>query len=192
MPASDHSSFPDETGRHRPVSARVYQSVDDIKPILGHEPPRLGLLPWQSADKRPQFAPDPARSTREGQTGASKQRVGAVNLWAPSRWRAPSTPSWVHSPSCLATGLQRGVPAARPVPPERRAAPRARESEMSEDSLNDGRVVDRGDELHPPVAARSAQDIDVTAPCRFGPTPASAVYAALKPYADGRPQAATA
>jgi len=38
----------------------------------------------------------------------------------------------------------------------RRAFPGARESEMGEDPLNDGRVLDRGDELHPPGAARTA------------------------------------
>ena len=34
-----------------------------------------------------------------------------------------------------------------------RAFPGARESEMGEDPLNDGRVLDRGDELHPPGTA---------------------------------------
>ena len=40
-----------------------------------------------------------------------------------------------------------------------RAAPRTREPEMGEGSLNHGRVVDRGDQRHPPGAARTAQDI---------------------------------
>jgi len=32
---------------------------------------------------------------------------------------------------------------------------------MGEDALNDGRVLDRGDELHPPGTARTAQDVQV-------------------------------
>ncbi len=32
---------------------------------------------------------------------------------------------------------------------------------MGEDPLNDGRVVDRGDELHSPGATRTAQDVPV-------------------------------
>ncbi|MBI1728212.1 MAG: hypothetical protein HYR50_13200 [Candidatus Rokubacteria bacterium] len=46
----------------------------------------------------------------------------------------------------------------------RRAFPGARESETGEDPLNDGRVLDRGDELHPPGAARTAQHVEVKGP----------------------------
>ena len=42
-----------------------------------------------------------------------------------------------------------------------RTIARAGELEMGEDLLNDGRVIDRGDELHPPGAARTAQDIQI-------------------------------
>jgi hypothetical protein len=32
---------------------------------------------------------------------------------------------------------------------------------MGEDPLNDGRVLNRGDELHPPGTARTTQDVQV-------------------------------
>ena len=43
---------------------------------------------------------------------------------------------------------------------------------MGKDPLNDGRVIDRGDELHPPCTARTAQDIQVQGPAHpRGPGP---------------------
>ncbi len=42
-----------------------------------------------------------------------------------------------------------------------RTFPGTRESEMGEDPLNDGRVLDRDDELHPPGASRTTQDVQV-------------------------------
>ena len=39
--------------------------------------------------------------------------------------------------------------------------PRTGQPEMGKDPLNYGPVVDRSDQLHPPSAARTAQDVEV-------------------------------
>ena len=44
------------------------------------------------------------------------------------------------------------------------ALPCSRQPEVSEDPCDNGGVVDRGDQLHPPGAARAAQDVQVECP----------------------------
>ena len=44
------------------------------------------------------------------------------------------------------------------------ALPCSRQPEVSEDPCDKGGVVDRGDQLHPPGAARAAQDVQVECP----------------------------
>jgi hypothetical protein len=53
-------------------------------------------------------------------------------------------------------GIIRAVPHCQSWP-----LPRVRQLEMGEDPLNYGRVLDRGDEMHPPGTARTTQDVQV-------------------------------
>jgi hypothetical protein len=140
------------------------KSVDNITTVLGRGWSgwsMLQLLPWHSADKylshRAPILPESV-----GQVKQEPRRRGWVfSTWAPGSRRAdvgdclgPQHRLDGYAGECgrLDSYCRRGTR-------RRRAVPGARESEMGEDPLNDSRVLDRGDELHPPGAARTAQDV---------------------------------
>jgi len=142
------------------------RSVDDITPVLRHGRPRRRPLPWHSADKCPShLAPilaecvgkvklepqlEPQRRGREFSNSAPGSCRANVGGCLGPRHRLDGDAGECQ---LLASYLRHGT--------RRRAFPGARESEMGEDPLNDGRVLDRGDELHPPGAARTAQHVEV-------------------------------
>lgn len=123
----------------------------------------LQLLPWHSADK---YLSHLAAILPEsvGQVKQEPRRRGRVfSAWALGNRRAdvgdglgPRHRLDGDAGECgrLGSYCRRGTR-------RRRAVPGARESDMGEDPLNDSRVLDRGDELHPPGAARTAQDVQI-------------------------------
>src|SRR6266542_4874351 len=120
-------------------------------------------MAWHSADKCPShLAPILPEGVGQGKP-EPRGRGREFSTWAPGscRGRRPRLPGPRHrligdAGKCglLGSYLSRGTRRLR-------AFPGARESEMGEDALNDGRVLNRGDELHPPGAARTAQDVQV-------------------------------
>ena len=151
--------------------------VDKIMSVLRLGRPRLGLLPGHRADK---YALLWRRSCQSG-SGSSNRSLDAggreLPPWAPRSGRADVR-------GCLgpryrlegdaAGECQQLASSFRCGTRGWRALPGARESEMGEDPLNDGRVLDRGDELHPPGPAWTTQDVQVErAPHQRRPRPNS-------------------
>jgi len=106
---------------------------------------------------------DPARAGIRGQIGILNHRVGALHgTIRHRRGRRPRLPGPQappldgHAGKCRLLGSCGNQGQRRPW-----IFPRTGQPEMGKDPLNHGRVVDRGDQLHPPGAARTAQDAEV-------------------------------
>jgi hypothetical protein len=89
-----------------------------------------------------------------GNVTLERRRTRALKLWPPNRWRAdvrPCVGPRPRLPGYRVTAGSAGCSAGSADTADENGGPsRARESEMGEDPLNEGRVIDRGDELHPP------------------------------------------
>ena len=140
---------------------------DNITPVLSHGPPSLRVfppgLPCHSADKP---SPTSRRSCQSGDQRSNRDpesrsgspprdhqaTAGQASAAAPaSRHRLDG-----HAGKCRLLGSCRSQGQWGPW-----ILPRSGQPEIGKDPLNHGRVVDRGDPLHPSGAARTAQDVPV-------------------------------
>jgi hypothetical protein len=122
-----------------------------------------GGLPCHSADKPPptlrrSCQSGDARSNRglESQDGSPPRDHQAPAGQTSTAAAASGTRLDGHAGECRLFGSCRSH-----GPWRLRVVPRARQPEMGEDPLNDGRVLNRGDELHPPGTAGTTQDVQV-------------------------------
>ena len=107
---------------------------------------------------------DPRRTVKADSAADSAAIVTARMNRGMSRRSCQSAPDKSNRSLEATSGSPRPGRSAQTSAVPRAAGPRTREPEIGEDPLHDGRVIDRGHQLHSPGAARTTQDVQVESP----------------------------